>query len=66
MVKSTEKKIIIKQTKSIIGKTRQQISSLKGLGLKKINHKVTLKNTPEIQGMIKKVRHMIEIESQKD
>ena len=63
MIKKNTKKITVKQIKSIIGKTKKQISSLKGLGLKKINHKVTLNDTPEIQGMIKKVKHMIEIEN---
>ena len=63
MVKKSIKKIIVKQTKSIIGKTKKQISCLKGLGLKRINHKVTLDDTPEIQGMIKKVKHMIEIDN---
>ncbi|MEC9205886.1 MAG: 50S ribosomal protein L30 [Pseudomonadota bacterium] len=66
MVKEKIKKITVKQTKSIIGKTRKQVSNLKGLGLKRINHKVTLNDTPETQGMIKKVRHMVEIEAQKD
>ncbi|MBH43945.1 MAG: 50S ribosomal protein L30 [Gammaproteobacteria bacterium] len=62
MVKSKAKKITITQISSLIGKTRTQISCIKGLGLRKINHKVVLNNTPEIIGMIKKVKHMIKIE----
>ena len=46
-----------------IRKTSKQKSSLKGLGLKRINHKVVLEDTPEVQGMIKVVKHMIEIEN---
>jgi ribosomal protein L30 len=34
---------------------------MKGLGLRKISHEVTLIDTPEIRGMIKVVRHMVEI-----
>ena len=61
MVKKEIKTINIKQTKSLIGSTKKQISSMKGLGLRKINHQVTLNDTPEIRGMIKVVKHMVEI-----
>ena len=61
MVNKDKKTIIVKQTKSLIGSTKKQISSMKGLGLRKISHEVTLIDTPEIRGMIKVVRHMVEI-----
>tara|TARA_B100001769_G_C21595547_1_gene335705 strand:- start:252 stop:470 length:219 start_codon:yes stop_codon:yes gene_type:complete len=61
MAKKDKKTIIVKQTKSLIGSTKKQISSMKGLGLRKISHEVTLVDTPEIRGMIKVVRHMVEI-----
>ena len=61
MVKKNDKTIIVKQTKSLIGSTKKQISSMKGLGLRKINHTVSLMDTPEIRGMIKVVRHMVEV-----
>ena len=61
MVNKDKKTIIVKQTKSLIGSTKKQISSMKGLGLRKISHEVTLVDTPEIRGMIKIVRHMVEI-----
>ena len=61
MVKKDVKTIIVKQTKSLIGSTKKQISSMKGLGLRRINHKVSLIDTPEIRGMIKVVRHMVEV-----
>ena len=61
MVKKDDKTIIVKQTKSLIGSTKKQISSMKGLGLRKISHEVTLVDTPEIRGMIKVVKHMVEI-----
>jgi large subunit ribosomal protein L30 len=34
---------------------------MKGLGLRRINHTVSLIDTPEIRGMIKVVRHMVEV-----
>ena len=61
MVKKDVKTIIVKQTKSLIGSTKKQISSMKGLGLRRINHTVSLVDTPEIRGMIKVVRHMVEV-----
>jgi large subunit ribosomal protein L30 len=61
MANKDKKTIIVKQTKSLIGSTKKQISSMKGLGLRKISHEVTLVDTPEIRGMIKVVRHMVEI-----
>ena len=61
MVKKEDKTIIVKQTKSLIGSTKKQISSMKGLGLRRINHTVSLMDTPEIRGMIKVVRHMVEV-----
>ena len=61
MVKKDDKTIIVKQTKSLIGSTKKQISSMKGLGLRRINHTASLMDTPEIRGMIKVVRHMVEV-----
>jgi len=34
---------------------------VKGLGLRRIRHTVTLKDTPETRGMIHKVRHLVEV-----
>ena len=61
MVKKELKKMNVKQTRSLIGCTKKQIACMKGLGLRKINHTVTIKDTPENRGMIKVVNHMVEI-----
>ena len=63
MAKKDVTTINVKQTRSLIGSTKKQISSMKGLGLRRINHEVTLVDTPEIRGMIKVVRHMVDISS---
>ena len=52
MVKKSDKVISIKQTKSLIGCTKKQISCIKGLGLRKINHVVELRDTPENRDFI--------------
>jgi large subunit ribosomal protein L30 len=45
--------------RSHIGKLPKQRAVLNGLGLKKINQMVVLKNTPEVKGMINKVSHLV-------
>ena len=62
MVSKNTKKISVKQTKSLIGSTKKQILSMKGLGLRRINHEVTLHDTPEIRGMINAVPYLIKVE----
>ena len=61
MAKQDKNTVTVKQTRSLIGSTKKQIASIKGLGLRRINHEVTLTDTPAIRGMIKVVRHMVEI-----
>jgi large subunit ribosomal protein L30 len=54
-------KIKIKQTGSPIRRTQDQRATLIGLGLNKINRVSELDDSPETRGMIRKVRHMVEI-----
>ena len=49
------------QVKSSIGCKKDQIDTLKALGLKKIRDVVTHEKTPQIDGMIKKVTHLVEV-----
>jgi len=50
------------QVKSGIGSTKKINATLVGLGLIKMNKKVTRKDTPELRGMLNKVRHLVRIE----
>jgi large subunit ribosomal protein L30 len=52
----------VKQIKSSIGSNKRQKSTLKALGLKKINDSVTHEDNPVIRGMIRKVSHLVEME----
>ncbi len=54
-------KIKIKQTGSPIRRPASQRATLKGLGLDKMNRVVELDDTPEVRGMIRTVRHMVEV-----
>ncbi len=48
--------------KSVIGRVPAHILSVKGLGLRKINHSVVVKATPENLGMINQVRYLLSVE----
>ncbi len=54
-------KIKIKQTGSPIRRPERQEKTLIGLGLNKMHRVVELEDTPEVRGMIRKVRHMVEV-----
>ena len=54
-------KIKIVQIKSKIGRPKDQKRTLEALGLKKINGVVEHNATPQIIGMINKVKHLIKI-----
>ncbi|MEO0786441.1 MAG: 50S ribosomal protein L30 [Pseudomonadota bacterium] len=56
-----DKTITLKQTGSPIRREKSQRATLVGLGLNKVGRTRTLKDTPEVRGMITKVKHMIEI-----
>jgi large subunit ribosomal protein L30 len=57
----SDKKVRVKQVKSEIGFDRKQRATLRGLGLRRINHTVELEDTPSVRGMIYKVRHLIAV-----
>jgi len=56
------RKIKITQTKSRIGSTKRQKSTLDALGLRKMNKTVEVEATPQILGMVNKVNHLVKVE----
>ena len=52
-------KIIVTQIKSSIKKMQSQKRTLEALGLRGIGKEVTHDNTPNILGMIEKVKHLV-------
>ncbi len=54
-------KIKITQIKSRINAPAVQKRTLDALGLKKMHHSVILEDTPSIMGMVKAVRHLVEV-----
>jgi len=61
MAKSAEKTVTVKQTGSPIRRPDYQRATLVGLGLNKMQRTRTLKDTPEVRGMIRRVQHLVEI-----
>jgi large subunit ribosomal protein L30 len=54
-------KVKIIQTRSLISRPEKQRQTLKALGLGKINKMVEVELTPQVQGMIRSVNHLIKI-----
>ncbi|ANP47824.1 50S ribosomal protein L30 [Candidatus Viadribacter manganicus] len=53
--------IKVRRTGSPIRREYDQRTTLLGLGLKRANQVVELEDTPSIQGMIRKVAHLVEV-----
>lgn len=56
------KKLKITQTKSIIDRPKDQKATIKALGLSRPNRSVEKEDSPQIRGMINKVRHLVKVE----
>ncbi|MFD2167498.1 50S ribosomal protein L30 [Thalassotalea euphylliae] len=56
------KTVKVTQVKSSIGRLPKHRATLRGLGLRRINHTVELEDTPSVRGMINQVHYMIKVE----
>ena len=54
--------IRVTQRKSRNGCDRRQLDTLRSLGLRRIGHTVEVSDSPQIRGMLHKVRHLIEVD----
>jgi len=62
MAQEKVKEIKITQVKSAIGSPKVQKLTIEALGIKKLNQSKVHKATPQILGMVKKVRHLVKVE----
>jgi large subunit ribosomal protein L30 len=53
----------VTQVRSRIGIKPKQRGTLRALGLRRIDHTVTLPDRPEIRGMLAKVPHLVRVEA---
>jgi large subunit ribosomal protein L30 len=56
-----QKKLKITLVRSPIGFNEKQGRVVQSMGLRRIRHSVELADTPEVRGMIHKVRHLVEV-----
>jgi large subunit ribosomal protein L30 len=56
------RKLRIRQTKSAIGRGEKQKRTVRALGLRRMHQVVVVEDTPQIRGMVNKVRHLVEVE----
>ena len=56
------KTVTVEQIGSPIRRPNVQRQTLIGLGLNKMHKTVELNDTPEVRGMIAKVKHMVKVE----
>jgi large subunit ribosomal protein L30 len=59
--KDSGKTVTVTLVKSPIGFQKVQGKVAEGMGLRKLNKTVTLKDTPETRGMIFKIRHLVTV-----
>lgn len=60
--KPSGKTIRITQIRSLIGTIGSHRATMRGLGLRRINHTVELIDTPAVRGMIKRVNYLVKCE----
>ena len=59
---SENKDLKITLKRSTIGRLKKQKQTVRALGLRKIHHTVTHKDTPQIRGMINVVSHLVQVD----
>jgi len=59
----TTKRVRVTLVRSVIGTKESHRDTVRGLGLRRLNHCVELEDTPAVRGMINKVSYMVRAES---
>jgi large subunit ribosomal protein L30 len=60
--KEATKMVWVTLTRSPIGTTFRHKATLHALGLRRLNQTVEQADTPQLQGMLAKVRHLVSVE----
>lgn len=58
----SDRKIKVTLVRGLIATKRPHRDTVRGLGLRKINHTVELTDTPEVRGMLRKVAYLVKCE----
>lgn len=62
MPEDAKGRIRVTQVASGLGRKKNQIATLTGLGLGKLNRTRELEDTPAVQGMVRTVAHLVRVE----
>jgi large subunit ribosomal protein L30 len=62
MAKKNAAKLRVTLVRSINGTIGKHRATVRGLGLRRMNHTVELEDTPAIRGMIRKVDYLVRVE----
>ena len=52
----------VTQRKSKNGADQRQLDTLRSIGLRRVGHTVQVGDTPQMRGMLHKVRHLVEVD----
>lgn len=56
------KKLNVTLKRSVIGEKPKTRATVRGLGLRRLHQTVEHDDTPDVRGMLHKVRHLVEVE----
>jgi len=54
----------VTQFKSKNGSDKGQLATLRSIGVRRIGHTVEVSDTPQMRGMLHKVRHLVKVDDQ--
>jgi large subunit ribosomal protein L30 len=61
--KKSAKTLKVTLVRGVIGTRESHRATVRGLGLRRINHTVELEDTPAVRGMINKVNYLVKLEA---
>ncbi|HYL19751.1 MAG TPA: 50S ribosomal protein L30 [Burkholderiales bacterium] len=59
---NTNKTVKVTLVRSVINTRASHRATVRGLGLRRLNHTVEVADTPEVRGMINKVGYLLKLE----
>jgi large subunit ribosomal protein L30 len=63
VAKKSGKTVKVTLVRGVVGTRESHRATVRGLGLRRINHTVELEDTPAVRGMINKVNYLVKFEA---
>jgi large subunit ribosomal protein L30 len=60
--KKADKTVTLRWKRSAIAAPADQKAAVRGLGFRRLGERLVREDTPAVRGMVRKVRHLVEIE----